>query len=65
MSPIMALLSQAELQNLTVAGTVLMFGCVAFVLALCTFCFWRLTRTRQTAEHHHAPLDIDTRDTNG
>lgn len=61
----MMLVGQAELQNLTVAGAVLMAGCIAFVLALCVFCFWRLTRTPHTAEHHHAPLDIDTHDTNG
>ncbi len=59
-----ALLSQAgELNRLSFSGIAVMIGCIGFVLALAGFCFWRLLRETQPSEHHHAPLDIDTRDT--
>jgi hypothetical protein len=32
------------------------------VLFLCAFCFWRILRESTPSEHHHAPLDINTRD---
>jgi hypothetical protein len=38
---------------------------VTLVLGLCTFCFWRILREAAPSEHHHAPLDIDTRDSDG
>lgn len=52
----------AELTTLTSAGTILLIGCVGFVLLLCGFCFYRILREPAPSEHHHAPLDIDTRD---
>jgi len=49
----------ADAERLTAAGTILMSGCVAFVLLLCSFCFWRILRENRTAKQHDAPLDID------
>ncbi|MFQ5806176.1 MAG: hypothetical protein ACE5I3_06990 [Phycisphaerae bacterium] len=64
MSPIMLLANETELKNLTGLGIALMVGCVGFVLALCGFCFWRLTRSTNITARHHVPLDIDTHDRN-
>ena len=36
---------------------------VGFVVALTVFCFARVLRTPAPGEHMHAPLDIDTHDT--
>jgi len=33
------------------------------VLALAAFCLYRVLTTPKSTEHMHAPLDIDTRDT--
>ena len=56
-------IGQAEgVARLSGQGIVLMVACIGFVLALCAFCFARLLRQKQPSEHHHAPLDIDTRD---
>lgn len=52
----------ADVERLTTAGVILMTGCVGFVLALGAFCFWRILREKEPREHHHVPLDIDTRD---
>ncbi|HUU98380.1 MAG TPA: hypothetical protein VM487_21820 [Phycisphaerae bacterium] len=52
----------AEVQELGTAGVMLMTICVGLVLFLCAFCFWRILREQKPSEHHHAPLDIDTRD---
>ncbi len=58
------LIAQAEgVSRLSGQGIVVMVGCIGFVLALCVFCFVRLLREKQPSEHHHAPLDIDTHDT--
>jgi ABC-type nickel/cobalt efflux system permease component RcnA len=51
--------------TLTSAGAAIMTVSVLLVLGLCAFCFWRILREPTPSEHHHAPLDIDTRDENG
>lgn len=48
---------------MTVAGWLLMTTSVGFVVALTVFCFARVLRTPAPGEHLHAPLDIDTHDT--
>ena len=50
-------------QNLTPAGWVLMLSCIGFVCGLCVFCATRLLREDRPSDHHHVPLDIDTKDT--
>jgi hypothetical protein len=52
----------AEVEELGTAGVMLMTVCVGLVLFLCAFCFWRILREPTPSEHHHAPLDINTRD---
>ncbi len=54
----------AQNQGLTAAGWTMMIGCIGFVCGLCAFCFYRLLHEPRPSEHHHAPLDIDTRDQN-
>ncbi len=44
-------------------GWLLMLASCGFVLSLVTFCFWRVFSTPQSQTHRHAPLDIDTHDT--
>ncbi|MBU0641265.1 MAG: hypothetical protein KKB50_20595 [Planctomycetes bacterium] len=53
----------AEPVVLTAQGAVLMALCVGLVLGLFGFCMYRILREPAPAEHHHAPLDIDTHDT--
>ena len=48
---------------MTLAGWLLMIGSVGFVLGLTVFCFVRVVRSPTSGEHLHAPLDIDTKDT--
>lgn len=62
MTTLFLLAQNTTLQELSPAGTALLVGCVGFVLTLCGFCFYRLMREPTPAEHHHTPLDIDTRD---
>jgi len=50
--------------GLTPAGWAMMIGSVGMVLALCAFCVYRVLRESHPEEHLHAPLDIDTHDTN-
>ncbi len=49
-------------QGLSAVGATIMTLSVLLVLGLGTFCFWRLLRESAPSVHHHAPLDIDTRD---
>ena len=49
-------------ETLTVGGAAIMLVSVALVVGLNVFCFWRIFRERRPAEHHHAPLEIDTHD---
>ena len=57
----MQLLSQAP--GLTTGGLIVMIVCVGGVCGLMTFCYYRLLRQPRPSDHHHAPLDIDTHDT--
>ena len=52
----------AQNQGLTTGGWVMMIGCIGMVCSLCAFCFYRIMREPRPSEHHHGPLDIDTRD---
>jgi hypothetical protein len=62
---VLAALPLAQQVELTVQGALIMAGCVVLVLGLNIFCMSRILRERHPEEHHHAPLDIDTKDTNG
>lgn len=53
----------ATLRPLRADGVVFMAACVTLVLVLCGFCFWRILRQPRPSKHEHAPLDIDTHDT--
>ena len=48
--------------RLTIQGGLIMTICVGLVLGLTAFCMYRILREPHPQEHHHAPLDIDTRD---
>ena len=52
----------AQSQGLNTAGWTVMIGCIGLVCGLVVFCFSRILREPKPSEHHHAPLDIDTRD---
>ncbi len=64
MTMLTTILAQAGADDvtLTVAGGIIMTLSVLLVLGLCTFCFWRIFREPAPSKHHHAPLEIDTRD---
>lgn len=47
---------------MTTAGWVFMLSSVTFVVALVSFCFYRVLKQPSSTEHMHAPLDVDTRD---
>ena len=51
-------------QGLTAGGWTVMIVCIGFVCGLMAFCFSRILRGPKPSEHHHAPLNIDTRDRN-
>ena len=51
-------------EGLTVGGTVIMVLSILLVLGLTVFCLARILGEKRPAEHHHAPLDIDTHDAN-
>lgn len=59
MNPLLVL---AQNQELNTAGWIVMIGCLTLVCSLCVFCFYRLVREPRPSEHHHTPLDIDTKD---
>ena len=52
----------ANVETLSTAGWIMMIGCIGSVCSLVAFCFYRVLREPNPGEHHHAPLDIDTRD---
>ena len=56
-----ALLAQTEVLN--ASGWIVMIGCVGLVCGLMVYCYWRVLREPKPSEHHHAPLEIDTKDT--
>jgi len=64
MSGTAPLLAQAAAgaETLTLGGALIMTASVVLVLGLNIFCFWRILREQQPAEHHHVPLEIDTHD---
>ena len=43
-------------------GAAVMIGSIALVLALVTFCLYKIMSEKSPSSHHHAPLDIDTLD---
>lgn len=48
---------------MTAYGWVVMLVSMGFVVCLFLFCFYRVLTTPQSQAHLHAPLDIDTGDT--
>ena len=52
----------AEVETLSTGGWFMMIGCIGSVCSLAAFCFYRVLREPNPGAHHHAPLDIDTRD---
>ena len=56
-----ALLAQTEALN--AGGWIVMIGCVGMVCGLVVYCYWRVLGGPKPSEHHHAPLEIDTKDT--
>jgi hypothetical protein len=50
--------------GLTVGGAIIMVLSILLVLGLTVFCLARILGEKRPAEHHHAPLDIDTHDAN-
>lgn len=63
MTTILSLLAQTdEPVGLTVGGIVVMTCSILIVLGLLTFCTVRMLKEPHPEEHHHTPLDIDTKD---
>lgn len=57
------LAQNGEAVGLTTGGIVVMtFSCV-LVLGLLIFCLSKILSEQHPEKHHHAPLDIDTHDT--
>jgi type IV secretory pathway VirB6-like protein len=48
--------------GLSTQGAVIMTISIAIVTALAAFCVIKILREDSPKDHHHAPLDIDTRD---
>ena len=53
----------AQLEGLNAGGWTVMLLCVSLISTLMVFCYYRILREPRPSEHHHAPLDIDTHDT--
>jgi len=47
---------------MTTAGWIIMVCSIGTVVALLSFCFYRVLAKPNTTKHMHAPLDIDTHD---
>ncbi len=47
---------------MTVAGWIIMLSSIGFVVGLLAFCFYRVLRKPEAADHGRAPLDSDTKD---
>lgn len=64
---LLLLLAQAGAGDvaLTTGGALMMIGCCGLVLGLNTFCLVRILRPSTSADRHHAPQEIDTRDAEG
>jgi len=64
MTTVANLLAQnGEQVRLTAGGIIVMTFSCALVLGLLIFCLARILGEKHPETHHHAPLDIDTRDT--
>ncbi len=51
-----------ETTVLTVGGAIVMAISILGVLSLSAFCMYKILGATEPSTHHHAPLDIDTRD---
>ena len=60
----MGWLAQAAIDGtrLSVGGVIVMSASIAMVLGLSAFCIVRILAEKKPSDHHHAPLDIDTKD---
>ena len=47
---------------MTTGGWVFMFGSITAVVSLLSFCFYKVLSKPSSADHMHAPIDIDTHD---
>jgi hypothetical protein len=47
---------------MTSFGMVMMFASYTLVVGLAGYCFYRVMKAPGSARHEHAPLEIDTRD---
>ena len=47
---------------MTTGGWVIMITSITCVVALASFCYYRVLSKPSSADHMHAPLDIDTHD---
>ena len=62
-----AVYSQDYVHTLMILGmvvtSVVMVVSITLVLGLCAFCLRHILGEQRPSDHHHAPLDIDTHDT--
>jgi len=49
--------------TLTAGGWIMMSASILMVCGLSTFCLYRILRDPTPSQDHHAPLEIDTKDT--
>lgn len=47
---------------MTTAGWIFMVSSICFVVGLILFCFYRVLTKPSSAEHMHAPIEINTHD---
>ena len=47
---------------MTLEGWVFMICSITFVVGLTGWCYWRVLTHPVSADHMHAPLDIETKD---
>lgn len=52
----------AQQTGLTTGGWTVMILCVGLVTSLMLYCYYRILSEPRPSEHHHAPLEIDTHD---
>jgi hypothetical protein len=48
--------------TLTPGGWFFMLGSIALVISLAAYCYWKVLAKPASANHMHAPLEIDTHD---
>lgn len=48
--------------TLNAGGWFMMTVSILMVCGLCAFCLYRILREPTPSGHHHAPLEVDTRD---